>query len=145
MYSPVYYRDEQKDRTGRNRPEPDRTGPGNRLRPKSRTEPARRFYRFRFYRFPVPTGSCRVFKCWNRSLKNSIIRFRFLPVLPVPVKSVPVPTGSRFQKSTKITSRSRPDRFHRVPVPVPVPVPAGSPIHMLIPSLNDFYSRVTHQ
>ncbi|CAI9269354.1 unnamed protein product [Lactuca saligna] len=40
---------------------PNRTGTGNQLRLKSRTEPAQRFYRF-----PVPTGSCRVFKCWNR-------------------------------------------------------------------------------
>ncbi|KAL7585337.1 hypothetical protein Lser_V15G42838 [Lactuca serriola] len=101
-------RDEQKDRTGRNRPEPDRgTGFGQNQKPN---------------RPGGSTGSCRVFKCWNRSLKNSIIRFRFLPVLPVPVS-----TSSRFQKSTKITSRSRPDRFYRVPVPVPVPVPAGSP------------------
>ncbi|KAL7590106.1 hypothetical protein Lser_V15G40824 [Lactuca serriola] len=99
-------RDEQKDRTG-----PNRTGTGNRLRLKSRTEPARRFYRF-----PVPTGSCRVFKYWNRSLKNSIIRFRFLPVLPV------------FAGSTGSGSYRFPvPKIHKNNVPVPArPVPSGS-------------------
>ncbi|CAI9267541.1 unnamed protein product [Lactuca saligna] len=63
------------------------------------------------------------------SYGSSFCRFyRFFLVLLVSIISVPVPTSSRFQISTKITSRSRPDRFHRVPIPMPVPVLAGSPI-----------------
>ena len=54
-----------------------RTGP-NRNQPRNRTwwrigtEPDRRFYRLLL-----------CLQCWNRSSRNSNIRFRFFPVLPV--------------------------------------------------------------
>lgn len=89
---------------------------------------------------PNPTGSCCVFNIGTgpreiTTYGSGFCQFyRFLPVPPILV-----PTGSRFQKSTKILSRSRPDRFYPVLVsmPVSVPVPAGFSVQMLGVSNED--------